>query len=340
MIEVSHLTKVYGDHTAVYDLSFKIEKGQIYGFLGPNGAGKSTTMNIMTGCLSATQGSVKIGGHDIFRDAMKAKQLIGYLPELPPLYLDSTPQEYLQFVAEAKGVAKKDIPEQIEYVMEKTKIKHMRNRLIKHLSKGYRQRVGIAQALIGHPEVIILDEPTVGLDPMQIIEIRELIRELGKDHTVILSSHILSEVQAVCEVVLIISKGKLVACDTPENLEKHFAGFVTVMLEAETSAAKAQEILQGVKGITETTVLQDEDGRCRLKLGSRYIVPDMFTSAIFKAFSKAGCTLLSMTPERASLETIFIELTQDAQENRDVSEEEIQKARQQSTGAESEAVAE
>ena len=330
MIEVSHLTKVYGDHTAVCDLSFKIEKGQIYGFLGPNGAGKSTTMNIMTGCLSATQGQVKIGGYDIYKDAMKAKSLIGYLPELPPLYLDSTPQEYLQFVAEAKGVAKKDIPAQIEYVMDKTKIKHMRNRLIKHLSKGYKQRVGIAQALLGNPEVIILDEPTVGLDPMQIIEIRELIRELGKEHTVILSSHILSEVQAVCEVVLIISKGKLVACDTPENLEKQFAGFVTLDLEAESSAAKAQEILANVKGITETTVLQDEAERCRLKLASRYVVPDMFTSAVFKAFSNAGCTILSMTPERASLETIFIDLTKDAQENRDLSEEEIQKAAQHS----------
>jgi len=326
MIEVNHLTKVYGDHTAVEDLSFKIEKGQIYGFLGPNGAGKSTTMNIMTGCLSATQGQVKIGGYDIYKDAMKAKALIGYLPEIPPLYLDSTPDEYLKFVAEAKGVSKSDIPAQIEYVMDKTKIKHMRGRLIKHLSKGYKQRVGIAQALLGDPEVIILDEPTVGLDPMQIIEIRELIRELGKDHTVILSSHILSEVQAVCEVVLIISHGKLVACDTPENLEKQFAGFVSVMLEAECTAKRAQEILSNVRGITETDVLQDEDGRCRLKLASRYVVPDMFTSAIFKAFSKENCTILSMTPERASLETIFIELTQDAQENRDVSEDEIKKA--------------
>lgn len=326
MIEVNHLTKVYGDHTAVSDLSFKIEKGQIYGFLGPNGAGKSTTMNIMTGCLAATRGQVRIGGYDIFKEPMKAKSLIGYLPELPPLYLDSTPSEYLKFVAEAKGVAKSEIPAQIGYVMEKTRITHMRSRLIKHLSKGYRQRVGIAQALLGHPEVIILDEPTVGLDPMQIIEIRELIRELGKEHTVILSSHILSEVQAVCEVVLIISHGKLVACDTPENLENQFAGHVTVMLEAGSSAESARAVLQDVKGITGTEVLEDTGGRCRLKLASRYVVPDMFTAAIFKAFSNAGRTILSMTPERASLESIFIELTRDAQEDREVSEDEIRRA--------------
>ena len=219
MIEVKHLTKRYGNHTAVSNLSFTIQKGQIYGFLGPNGAGKSTTMNIMTGCLAATAGEVKVGGYDIFEEAEKAKKLIGYLPELPPLYLDRTPREYLRFVAEAKGVPAKKVPEQLDHVMNVTQIKDVADRMIKNLSKGYKQRVGIAQALLGDPEVIILDEPTVGLDPAQIIEIRELIKELGKEHTVILSSHILSEVQAVCQTVMIISKGKLVACDTPDNLE-------------------------------------------------------------------------------------------------------------------------
>ena len=193
MIEVKHLTKRYGNHTAVSDLSFTIEKGQIYGFLGPNGAGKSTTMNIMTGCLAATGGEVRIGGYDIFEESAQAKKLIGYLPEQPPLYMDMTPREYLRFVAAAKNLPAKDVAVQVDRVLEITQTREVADRLIKNLSKGYKQRVGIAQALLGDPEVIILDEPTVGLDPRQIIE----IQELGKDHTVILSSHILSEVQAV-----------------------------------------------------------------------------------------------------------------------------------------------
>ena len=233
MIEVSHLTKRYGGHTAVSNLSFTIEKGQIYGFLGPNGAGKSTTMNIMTGCLAASEGEVRIDGHDIFEEPQQAKRLIGYLPEQPPLYLDRTPREYLTFVGRAKGIKDKALPEQISRVMEVTQITDVADRLIKHLSKGYRQRVGIAQALLGDPEVVILDEPTVGLDPKQIIEIRSLIQSLGQKHTVILSSHILSEVQAVCQTILIISKGHLVACDTPENLERLFSGSAAVDLTVE-----------------------------------------------------------------------------------------------------------
>ena len=211
MIEVKHLTKLYGEHTAVSDLSFTTEDGRIYGFLGPNGAGKSTTMNIMTGCLAATSGDVRIDGHDIFEDANEAKKLIGYLPEQPPLYIDSTPREYLQFVAEAKRVAKSDIKRQIAQVMEVTQITDVADRLIRNLSKGYRQRVGVAQALLGSPQLIILDEPTVGLDPAQVIELRRLIRELGRTHTVILSSHILSEVKAVCDKALILSQGHLAA---------------------------------------------------------------------------------------------------------------------------------
>ena len=217
MIRVSHLSKRYGDHTAVSDISFHIEKGVIYGFLGPNGAGKSTTMNILTGCLSATAGEVMILGHNIEEEPLKAKQHIGYLPEIPPVYMDMTPREYLLFVLEAKNVPKKDRAMQLASAMEKTGVTPMQHRLIRNLSKGYRQRVGIAQALLGDPEIIILDEPTVGLDPKQIIEIRELIRELGKSHTVILSSHILSEVQSVCDKVLIISGGRLLAVDTAEN---------------------------------------------------------------------------------------------------------------------------
>ena len=222
MISVEHLTKRYGEFTAVDDLSFEIQEGHVYGFLGPNGAGKSTTMNIMTGCLSATEGRVRIDGYDIFEEPNKAKRLLGYLPEQPPLYMNETALEYLKFVGEAKGLKGRELTSQIENVIQQTRLEGMEHRLISKLSKGYRQRVGIAQALLGDPKIIILDEPTVGLDPIQIIEIRELIQQLGQEHTVILSSHILSEVQTICEKVLIIAKGKLVAFDAPENLEKLF----------------------------------------------------------------------------------------------------------------------
>ncbi|MBQ3591170.1 MAG: ABC transporter ATP-binding protein, partial [Clostridia bacterium] len=214
MIEVKHLVKRYGDFEAVRDVSFTVEKGRIYGFLGPNGAGKSTTMNIITGCLAATEGEVTINGYDIYEDPVEAKSCIGYLPEIPPLYTDMTPDEYLYFVGKAKGLKGKALEDGVDKVIAKTSLTPMRSRLIKNLSKGYKQRVGIAQAILGDPEIIILDEPTVGLDPLQIIEIRDLIQALGRDHTVILSSHILSEVQAVCQTVMIIHKGKLVACDT------------------------------------------------------------------------------------------------------------------------------
>ncbi len=218
MITVEHLTKCYGNFTAVDDLSFEIDEGHVYGFLGPNGAGKTTTMNIMTGCLSATAGTVLIDGHDIFDEPNEAKKLIGYLPEQPPLYLSETPEEYLRFVGEAKGIKGAELKRQINEVMEQTKITEMRNRRISALSKGYKQRVGIAQALLGDPKVIILDEPTVGLDPIQIIEIRDLIKELGQHRTVIFSSHILSEVQTICDEIMIITHGKLVALGQPEKL--------------------------------------------------------------------------------------------------------------------------
>ena len=218
MIEVSHLTKYYGSFLAVDDLSFTIKDGHVYGFLGPNGAGKSTTMNIMTGCLSPTEGKVTIDGHDILTEPEAAKRCMGYLPEQPPLYLNETPWEYLAFVGEAQGLRGGALRSQIERIMARTKITEMGDRPISALSKGYKQRVGIAQALLGDPKVVILDEPTVGLDPLQIIEIRDLIRQLGEKHTVILSSHILSEVQAICDKVLIISRGKLVAYDDTEKL--------------------------------------------------------------------------------------------------------------------------
>ena len=307
MIEVSHLTKRYGGHTAVSDLSFTIEKGQIYGFLGPNGAGKSTTMNIMTGCLAASEGEVRIDGHDIFEEPQQAKRLIGYLPEQPPLYLDRTPREYLTFVGRAKGIKDKALPEQIGRVMEVTQITDVADRLIKHLSKGYRQRVGIAQALLGDPEVVILDEPTVGLDPKQIIEIRSLIQSLGQKHTVILSSHILSEVQAVCQTILIISKGHLVACDTPENLERLFSGSAAVELTVEAGEAQTREILAPLDHIRSVDVRPEGADRCQVTLETDG--DEGVCRAVFFAFSRAGRAILRMTDAKASLEDIFIELT-------------------------------
>ena len=307
MIEVSHLTKRYGGHTAVSNLSFTIEKGQIYGFLGPNGAGKSTTMNIMTGCLAASEGEVRIDGHDIFEEPQQAKRLIGYLPEQPPLYLDRTPREYLTFVGRAKGIKDKALPEQIGRVMEVTQITDVADRLIKHLSKGYRQRVGIAQALLGDPEVVILDEPTVGLDPKQIIEIRSLIQSLGQKHTVILSSHILSEVQAVCQTILIISKGHLVACDTPENLERLFSGSAAVDLTVEAGEAQTREILAPLDHIRSVDVRPEGTDRCQVTLETAG--DEEVCRGVFFAFRRAGRAILRMTDAKASLEDIFIELT-------------------------------
>lgn len=309
MIEVNHLTKRYGEHTAVSDLSFHIEKGQIYGFLGPNGAGKSTTMNIMTGCLSASEGEVIIGGHDIFEEPYQAKRLIGYLPEQPPLYLDRTPREYLRFVAEAKGLPPAERDKQIRHVLSVTKTEDVADRLIKNLSKGYKQRVGIAQAILGDPEIVILDEPTVGLDPKQIIEIRELIKSLGKHHTVILSSHILSEVQAVCQTILIISKGRLVACDTPDNLEKLFTGAATVRLTVEAEEPETRQILSVIPRIKSAAFKKAEDGATQAELSTDSAHSRELCRELFFAFAQAKRPILSMETAKASLEDIFIELT-------------------------------
>ncbi len=314
MIEVSHLTKRYGAHTAVSDLSFTIGDGQIYGFLGPNGAGKSTTMNIMTGCLAATSGEVKIDGLDIFEDAAQAKRLLGYLPEQPPLYLDRTPREYLSFVGRAKGLDKAELAQQMERVLSVTQIEDVSDRLIKNLSKGYRQRVGIAQALLGEPKVVILDEPTVGLDPIQIIEIRDLIKDLGREHTVILSSHILSEVQSVCQTILIISKGKLVACDTPENLERLFAGTTTVELTVEAEPEEAVRLLSPLALVSGMCTEPLDGGRCAVTLETGGADSDALCREVFFTFSRANRPILRMNSARASLEDIFIELTGDRKE--------------------------
>lgn len=316
MISVKHLTKCYGDFMAVKDLSFEIDEGHVYGFLGPNGAGKSTTMNIMTGCLSATEGQVKIGGYDIFETPDKAKRLLGYLPEQPPLYMNETPEEYLKFVGEAKGLKGKELQAQIEEVIQQTKIHDVRKKMISKLSKGYKQRVGIAQALLGNPKVIILDEPTVGLDPIQIIEIRDLIRQLGQNHTVILSSHILSEVQAICEKILIISKGQLVAFDEPENLEKLLVASNEISFVTEAKKNEIIDIMNSIGEISEWILEVTEEGfaRVQARLNAEEAYP--ICKKIFFAFAKKEKALLELNIKKASLEDVFIELTE--AENTDV----------------------
>ena len=264
MIEVKGLTKRYGKNVAVDHLNFRVKEGQIYGFLGPNGAGKTTTMNMLTGYLAASEGKILIDGHDISEEPMEARRCIGYLPEMPPLYLNMTPLEYLEFAAELKRLPKEQQDEAVRKVMEQTQIWDMQDRLIRNLSKGYRQRVGLAQALLGDPKVLILDEPMVGLDPKQIIEIRELIRSLGKKHTVILSSHILSEITSICDHVMIISNGKLVASDTPEKLGQYMKSSDVMELRIRGSAEaceKAKRLLEkAIKGLEiQTTTASLEE---------------------------------------------------------------------------------
>ena len=308
MIEVKNLVKRYGDHVAVNNLSFTVEEGQIYGFLGPNGAGKSTTMNIITGYLASTEGEVLINGHNILEEPEAAKKCIGYLPEMPPLYTDMKVNEYLRFVAELKKIPKSERQEQIEKVMLMVKIMDVQDRLIKNLSKGYKQRVGLAQAILGFPEIIILDEPTVGLDPKQIIEIRELIRELAKEHTVILSSHILAEIQEVCDYIMIISKGKLVASDTPDRLEEKMSGTETVEILAKASAAEVRAILLNVEHISNIHTQERADKTCSARIQTEGGCD--IREALFFAFAKNECPLLELQTSRISLEEVFLELTQ------------------------------
>lgn len=310
MITVEHLTKCYGDFTAVSDLSFEIEEGHVYGFLGPNGAGKSTTMNIMTGCLSPTKGRIRINGHDIFEEPEQAKRMMGYLPEPPPLYMNETPAEYLRFVGEAKGLKGCELQRQIEEVSGQTKIEQVKDRLISALSKGYRQRVGIAQALLGNPKVIILDEPTVGLDPIQIIEIRDMIKQLGENHTVILSSHILSEVQAICEKVLIISQGKLVAFDRPENLEKLLLASNGISFTAEASREEITKVLGGIDRITQWEIEMREDELAMISVKTESEDVKDICRELFFAFAGEKKAILEMSSKKANLEDVFIELTE------------------------------
>ena len=310
MIEVKNLTKRYGKHLAVDNLSFTVEKGQVYGFLGPNGARKSTTMNIMTGYLGATSGEILINGHDILREPQEAKKCIGYLPEQPPLYLGETPAEYLRFVGEAKGLRGDALRREIEDAIEETGIGEMRSRRIDALSKGYRQRVGIAQALLGTPEIVILDEPTVGLDPLQILEIRSLIASLGRSRTVLISSHILSEVQTMCSKILIIAHGKLVAFDTPEKLEERLAAPGEITITAETDAQRAWALVEALPGVAGITVRADGPDRSQLAVASGTEDIYALSRSIFQSFADSGCALCELGVKKPSLEDIFLELTE------------------------------
>lgn len=308
MIEVKNLVKKYGNHVAVNNLSFNIEKGKIYGFLGPNGAGKSTTMNMITGYLAPTEGQVIINGHDIFEEPEEAKKCIGYLPEIPPLYLDMTPKEYLLFAADLKGIKKKDKKDMIDEAVKLTGITDVFNRPIRNLSKGYKQRVGLAQAILGFPEIIILDEPTVGLDPKQIVEIRDVIKKLGEKHTVILSTHIMQEVSAVCDEVLIIAHGQLVAQDTPDNLGKHVTGSNTIELTVKAPDYRVKAMLAKFPGVNKFEIHDSTDIDCVDVLVSSDITVDI-REKLFYTFATAKCPILKMTDSNLSLEDVFIKVT-------------------------------
>ncbi len=311
MIKVRNLTKKYGNHLAVNNISFNIEPGKIYGLLGPNGAGKSTTMNILTGCLAATSGEVKIGGHDIFEEPTEAKKHIGYLPEQPPVYGEMTPREYLMFVAEAKGVPFEKSLRHVKEVMQLTQIYDVRNRLIKNLSKGYRQRVGIAQAMIGEPDVIILDEPTVGLDPAQIIEIRNLIRKLGRIKTVIISSHILAEISAVCDHVIIISHGNIVANDTLEHLEAEASRDNALIVKIRGEREKAEKFISNVKGV-QSAEYSEENGIVTASVKAES--GEDIREDIFNIFASAKMPILDMHSNETTLEDIFLDLAYGSEE--------------------------
>lgn len=307
MIEIKNLTKKYGQIKAVDDVSFRVEKGEILGFLGPNGAGKSTTMNILTGYLPSTAGTAKVCGYDVMENPREVKKHIGYLPEQPPLYTDMTVNDYLNFVSDLKLVSKKKKKSQLNDIIELSKISEVRYRLIKNLSKGYRQRVGLAQALIGSPDVLVLDEPTIGLDPKQIIEIRKLIKALGKEHTIILSSHILPEVSAVCERVVIINKGKIVAVDTPQNLSKGFSGSTKLLIKIAGPKGTVNNVLKGIYGIKHIEAQAPKENEV-----TEFVLetaPDIdVRRPVFFELAKGGYPILELRSLDLTLEEIFLQL--------------------------------
>ena len=318
LIEVQNLTKVYGGKTAVEDVSFKIRNGRIYGLLGPNGAGKSTTMNIMTGCLSPTEGTVLVNGYDVCEQPIEAKRQIGYLPEQPPLFTDMTPKEYLTFVAEAKGVSDELIDRQVKEAMTVTDILSVKDRLIKNLSKGFRQRVGIAQAILGSPDIVILDEPTVGLDPQQLTEIRALIRKLGNKLTVIISSHILSEIAELCDHVIILSEGHVVADNSMADLEAQVNPETILSMTVKGDEAGVREVLNGIEGVKEITALtvSAEAGTVSLKVTTTSDAD--LRDDIFFAMAERRYAVISMDKSEHSLEEIFLSLTAKGKKQKEV----------------------
>lgn len=323
MIQVENLVKRYGVHTAVDDLSFTVDKGQIYGFLGPNGAGKSTTMNIMTGYIAASSGTVKVNGYDILKEPENAKKCIGYLPEIPPLYTDMTVWEYLMFAAELKKVPKGDRIDHVEEIVEKLQLEDVEGRLIRNISKGYKQRVGLAQALIGYPAVLILDEPMVGLDPKQIIEMRDLIKSLGNEHTIILSSHILSEVSAVCDHIMIISKGKLVASGSPEELQEMMQAKAELEITVLGTKEQVEQILQGMAEVESYEIEEaQESGAVCVRINATDNAD--IRKELSLALSGAGLPILSMNRLEKSLEDIFLELTESEETEEEITEEDTE----------------
>lgn len=313
MIQVKNLTKLYGTHLAVDDISFKVKRGHIYGFLGPNGAGKSTTMNMLTGYIAPTAGSIVINGHEMGVETLAAKKCIGYLPENPPLYPDMSVKEYLDFVAKLKKLPRDTRQEEIVHIMKQTGIADVSERLIKNLSKGYKQRVGIAQALLGNPEIIILDEPTVGLDPKQMKEIRNLIKGLKGKHTVILSSHILSEISAVCDEVLMIANGKVAAMDTTENILTKNQGGLHITVTVKGEAAKAEAILKKLKCIKKVSLVSEEKNKATFAVEAKRSKKDVREEISF-ALSDARILIIEMSVEKASLEDAYLDIVHEGQE--------------------------
>lgn len=310
MVKVTHLTKKYGDYCAVDDISFELEEGCVYGFLGPNGAGKSTTMNMVTGYLAPTRGSVLIDDISMMKSPEKAKKLIGYLPEIPPLYPDMTVTEYLKFAAELKGIDKIERMDRIHKIIDTVKLETVEERLIRNLSKGYKQRVGLAQALLADPKVIILDEPTVGLDPKQIVEVRDLIRRLGEEHTVILSTHILSEVRAVCDHVIIVSRGKIAADDNIDHLVEQYNEKQRLILVVKGNSSNAEKVIGRIDGIEEKKMLEESAEFCRIGItaeAGRDIREDIFVKC-----SESGLIVLELNVEETSFEDVYLKLTSEA----------------------------
>jgi ABC-2 type transport system ATP-binding protein len=321
VIEVQHLTKRYGRVTAVDDVSFRVERGEILGFLGPNGAGKTTTMRILTGYMPATEGKAIVAGFDVFDQPIEAKRRTGYLPETPPLYPDMSVVEYITFVAKIKGVPGGERRERVQQVMRRTRIDDMANRLCSKLSKGYRQRVGLAQALIHNPDVLILDEPTAGLDPKQIIETRQLIKELAGDHTIILSTHILPEVSQTCQRVVIINKGRVVAIDTPDNLTARLRGSETMYVQVDTGGSEAGDSLGRIPGVTRVVESDRRDGVVGYEVESEH--GHDVRRELARAIVSNGWGLLELRPMRMSLEDIFLSLTTEETPTSAVSESQV-----------------